>query len=134
MLEDEVEEIPADLADLAEEWRQKLVDVLSNFDDVIMEKYVGEETITVDDLRKALRKGTIANQVVPVLCGSAFKNKGVQPLLDGVIDYLPSPLDVPPVEGKTLEGEPVTRPADENGPLSALAFKVQSDPHVGKLT
>src|SRR4028119_1474336 len=72
--------------------------------------------------------------MTPVFVGSAFKNKGVQPLLDGVVDYLPSPLDVPPVEGKTLDGEPVVREADENGPLSALAFKVQSDPHVGKLT
>jgi len=131
----QVEEIPADLADQAEEYRQKLVDVLSNSDDVIMEKYVGDEEITADDLRKALRKGTIANEIVPVLCGSAFKNKGVQPLLDAVVDFLPSPVDLPPVTGMDLKGiEELERPADDRAPFSALAFKIMSDPHVGKLT
>jgi elongation factor G len=131
----QVEDIPADLVDQAEEWRQKLVDVLSNHDDVIMEKYVGDEEITADDLRKALRKGTIANQIVPVLCGSAFKNKGVQPLLDAVVDFLPSPIDLPPVTGMDIKGiEELERPADDKAPFSALAFKIMSDPHVGKLT
>jgi elongation factor G len=131
----QVEEIPADLADSAEEWRQKLVDVLSNSDDVIMEKYVGDEEITADDLRKALRKGTIANEIVPVLCGSAFKNKGVQPLLDAVVDFLPSPIDLPPVTGMDIKGiEELERVADDKAPFSALAFKIMSDPHVGKLT
>ena len=131
----QVEDIPADLVDQAEEWRQKLVDVLSNHDDVIMEKYVGDEAITADDLRKALRKGTIANQIVPVLCGSAFKNKGVQPLLDAVVDFLPSPIDLPPVTGMDIKGiEELERPADDKAPFSALAFKIMSDPHVGKLT
>ncbi len=131
----QVEEIPADLADLADEWRQKLVDVLSNYDDVIMEKYVGDEPITVDDLRKALRRATIANEVVPVLAGSAFKNKGVQPLLDAVVDFLPSPIDLPPVTGMDLKGiEELERPADDSAPFAALAFKIMSDPHVGKLT
>jgi elongation factor G len=131
----QVEEIPADLEAQAEEWRQKLVDVLSNSDDVIMEKYVGEEEITADDLRKALRKGTIANEIVPVLCGSAFKNKGVQPLLDAVVDFLPSPIDLPPVTGMDLKGiEELERAADDRAPFSALAFKIMSDPHVGKLT
>jgi elongation factor G len=131
----QVEDIPADLVALAEEWRQKLVDVLSNYDDRIMEKYVGEEDITVDDLRKALRKATIANEVVPVLAGSAFKNKGVQPLLDAVVDFLPSPIDLPPVTGMDIKGiEELERPADDRAPFSALAFKIMSDPHVGKLT
>ncbi|MGI9050232.1 MAG: elongation factor G, partial [Rubrobacteraceae bacterium] len=93
----------------------------------------GEE-MEIPQIRSAIRKATLSTQMTPVFCGSAFKNKGVQPLLDGVIDYLPSPLDVPPIHGETLDGEEVTRPADEDGPLAALAFKVQSDPHVGKLT
>ncbi|MGH9001610.1 MAG: GTP-binding protein, partial [Acidimicrobiia bacterium] len=92
-------DIPADLLDEAVHWRHQLVDVVSHHDEVVLEKYVGEEEITADDLRHALRNGTIANLIVPVLCGSAFKNKGVQPLLDAVIDYLPSPLEVPPVGG-----------------------------------
>ncbi len=129
------EAIPADLADSADEWRHQLVDVLSNTDDAIMEKYVGEEEITADDLRAALRRATIANQVVPVICGSAFKNKGVQPLLDAVIDYLPSPIDLPPVKGLDLKGiEELERPPDDKAPFAALAFKIMSDPHVGKLT
>ncbi len=98
------EEIPAELAAEADEARHQLVDVLSNYDDTIMEKYLGEEEITADDLRRALRRATIASQVVPVLCGSAFKNKGVQPMLDAVVDYLPSPLDVPPTIGVTHQG------------------------------
>jgi elongation factor G len=131
----EVTDVPADLADDAETWRHELVDVLSNHDDTIMEKYVGEEEITADDLRQALRNATIANEVVPVLCGSAFKNKGVQPMLDAVVDFLPSPLDVPPTPGMDLKGiEELERPADDSAPFSALAFKVMTDPHVGKLT
>ncbi len=131
----QVEEVAPDMRGEAEEWRQKLVDVLSNSDDVIMEKYVGDEEITADDLRKALRKGTIANEIVPVLCGSAFKNKGVQPLLDAVVDFLPSPIDLPPVTGIDVKGiEELERPADDKAPFSALAFKIMSDPHVGKLT
>ncbi|MDQ3575394.1 MAG: elongation factor G [Actinomycetota bacterium] len=129
------EPIPADLQEAADHWRHQLVDVLSNTDDDIMEKYVGDEEITTDDLRKALRRATIANQVVPVICGSAFKNKGVQPLLDAVIDYLPSPIDLPPVKGLDLKGiEELERPPDDKAPFAALAFKIMSDPHVGKLT
>ncbi len=129
------EAIPADLQEAADHWRHQLVDVLSNTDDSIMEKYVGDEEITTDDLRKALRRATIANQVVPVICGSAFKNKGVQPLLDAVVDYLPSPIDLPPVKGLDLKGiEELERPPDDKAPFSALAFKIMSDPHVGKLT
>src|SRR5205085_571065 len=99
------------------------------------EKYVGEEEITADDLRRALRAGTIGNHVVPVLCGSAFKNKGVQPMLDAVVDFLPSPLDIPPTKGMDLKGiEELERQADDSEPFSALAFKIMTDPHVGKLT
>ena len=129
-------DIPADLAAEAEDARHQLIDVLSNFDDTIIEKYLAEEQITADDLRRALRKATLAAAVVPVLCGSAFKNKGVQPMLDAVVDYLPSPLDLPPTEGhrpgKTEELE--ERKADDAEPFAALAFKIMTDPYVGKLT
>jgi elongation factor G len=129
-----VEPIPADLRDDAETYRHELVDVLSHHSDVILEKYVGDEEITAEDLRNALRDATIANHVVPVLCGTAFKNKGVQPLLDAIIEYLPSPLDLPPVQGVDPSGkETLERKADDGEPFSALAFKIVADPH-GKLT
>ena len=128
------EEVPDELATAAAEARHQLVDVLSNYDDVITEKYLGDEAITADDLRRALRRATIASQIVPVLCGSAFKNKGVQPMLDAVVDYLPSPLDVAPTPGVTLKGEEVERPHDDAEPFAALAFKIMTDPYVGKLT
>ncbi|CAA9376310.1 MAG: Translation elongation factor G, partial [uncultured Phycisphaerae bacterium] len=130
----EVTDIPEEMQDLAAEYREKLLEAIADQDEELMMMYLEGEEIDVEQIRAAIRKATLANQMTPVFVGSAFKNKGVQPLLDGVVDYLPSPLDVPPVEGKTLDGEPVVREADENGPLSALAFKVQSDPHVGKLT
>jgi elongation factor G len=131
----ELIDIPAELADDAEMYRHELIDVLSNFDDNIMEKYLGEEEITADDLRKALRTGTIAGECVPVLCGSAFKNKGVQPMLDAVVDFLPSPIDLPPVTGMDVKGiEELERKPDDKEPFAALAFKIMSDPHVGKLT
>ncbi|MBO0714376.1 MAG: elongation factor G [Acidimicrobiales bacterium] len=131
----EVTELPAELVDTAEAARHELIDVLSIFDDHLMERYVADEPITADDLRRALRRGTIEGQIVPVLCGSAFKNKGVQPLLDAVVDYLPSPLDVPPTVGLAPRtGEELDRPADDAAPFAALAFKIMSDPHVGKLT
>jgi elongation factor G len=131
----DVEEIPADLKDQAEEYRHALIDVLSSFDENILEKYVGEEEITVDDLRAAIRAGTIAGEIVPILNGTAFKNKGVQPLLDAVVDYLPSPLDLPPTKGMNLKGdEELEREASDSEPFSALAFKIMTDPHVGKLT
>jgi elongation factor G len=130
-----VEEIPAALAEAAAAGRHALVDVLSNFDDVVMEKYVGEEEITTEDLRAALRRVAISGDAVPVLCGSAFKNKGVQPMLDAVVDYLPSPLDIPPTVGTNVKtGEPLEREASDDAPFSALAFKIMSDPFVGKLT
>ncbi|MGD0081618.1 MAG: elongation factor G [Acidimicrobiales bacterium] len=129
------EEIPAALVDGAEAARHELIDVLSNYDDNIMERYVGEEEITADDLTHALRIATIGSHIVPVLCGSAFKNKGVQPMLDAVVDYLPSPVDVPPTVGTDVKtGEPVIRDARDDESFSALAFKIMSDPFVGKLT
>lgn len=130
----EITDIPADLQDQADEYRQKLLDVVSSFDDTILEKFMGDEEITEADLRKAIRSATLANDIVPVLTGSSFKNKGVQPLLDAIIDYLPSPKDLPPVEGTALKGgEPVERAPDPKAPFSALAFKIVGDPH-GKLT
>ena len=130
----EVGDIPADMAELAEEYREKLLDVVSAADDEILEKYMAEEEITADDLRRAIRKGTLANEIVPVLAGSAFKNKGVQTLLDAVVDFMPSPVDLPPVQGTKLKGgEPTSRDPDPKAPFSALAFKIVADPH-GKLT
>ncbi|MDA8264299.1 MAG: elongation factor G [Actinomycetota bacterium] len=129
------EEIPASLAEAAEAARHELVDVLSNFDDNVMERYVSEEEITAEDLGAALRKATIGSHVVPVLCGSAFKNKGVQPMLDAVVDYLPSPVDVADTVGTDVRtGGAMTREARDDAPFAALAFKIMSDPFVGKLT
>src|SRR5690606_23828775 len=131
----EVGDIPDDLRDQAEEYRQELIDVLSSFDETILEKYVGEGEITADDLRRAIRAGTLANEIVPVLNGSAFKNKGVQPLLDAIVAYLPSPFDMPPVTAVTMKGdEEVERKPADDEPFAALAFKPMSDPHVGRLT
>jgi len=130
----DVVEIPEHLLKTAEEARHDLVDALSHFDDTVLENYVNDSPITAAQLRRALRTGTIAGHIVPVLCGSAFKNKGVQPLLDAVVDYLPAPTDVPAPVGVTLKGEEVVRlPADDQ-PFAALAFKIMSDPFVGKLT
>jgi elongation factor G len=131
----DVVDIPEDLREQAEAYQHSLIDLLSNFSDTILEKYLADEAITPDDLRFALRRATIANEIVPVLNGTAFKNKGVQPLLDAVIEYLPSPLDLPPVSGIDIKGKEVLeRKADDGEPFSALAFKIMSDPHVGKLT
>ena len=131
----DVVDIPAHLVSEAETYRSELVDTLSNFDDSITEKYLGEEEITAADLESALRAATIAGQVVPVLCGSAFKNKGVQPMLDAVVAYLPSPIDIPPTRGTDMKGiEELERRADDSEPFAALAFKIMTDPHLGKLT
>ena len=127
-------EIPAEMRARAEEYRERLMDAVSDQDEDLMVLYLEGEEIDPDQIRAAIRKATLNISMTPVFCGSAFKNKGVQPLLDGVIDYLPSPLDVPPIHGVTEDGEEVVREAGEEGPLAALAFKVQSDPHVGKLT
>ena len=129
------EEIPADLADQAAEYREKLLETLADVDDDFAEKYLEGEEFSDSDIRSAIRTGTVNNKINPVMLGTAFKNKGVQPLLDAVVAYLPSPLDVPPIEGTKLDGEtPVTRPSDVEAPFSALAFKVQTDRHLGKLT
>ena len=129
-------DIPEAMASEAEDARHQLIDVVSNFDDTIMEKYLAEEPITAVDLRRALRTATLEAAVVPVLCGSAFKNKGVQPMLDAVVDFLPSPLDLPPTQGhKPNHPEDIEeRKADDSDAFSALAFKIMTDPFVGKLT
>jgi elongation factor G len=132
----ETRAIPENMAADAEDARHQLIDVVSNFDDTIMEKYLAEEPITAADLRRAVRTATLAAAVVPVLCGSAFKNKGVQPMLDAVIDYLPSPLDLPPTQG-TKPNHPedvLERKADDGESFSALAFKIMTDQYVGRLT
>ena len=129
-------EIPAELAEQAHEYHHQLIDVISHFDDEVLEAYIEDEgSVTPDMIRRAVRAATIADEITPVLLGSAFKNKGVQPLLDAVIDYLPSPLDVPPMIGidPKTEQEIVREPSTDQ-PFSALAFKVMSDPYVGKLT
>jgi elongation factor G len=128
------EPVPEHMQAEVEDARHLLVDILSTHDDTIMEKFVGEEEITSGDLLRALRQATIKNQVVPVLCGSAFKNKGVQPMLDAVVDLLPSPLDIAPATGIDSKGEPVEIEPDDSGPFAALAFKIMTDPYVGKLT
>jgi elongation factor G len=127
-------EIPADMQARVQEYRERLMDAVADQDEELMMLYLEGEEIDPDQIRAAIRKATLDARMTPVFCGSAFKNKGVQPLLDGVVDYLPSPLDRPPVVGTTPDGEEVQLEADEDGPLAALAFKVQADPHVGKLT
>jgi elongation factor G len=132
----EIGEIPAELAEQAHEYHHQLIDAIAEYDDELTETYLlDEESVTPDMIRRALRKGTLAIAITPILLGSAFKNKGVQPLLDAVVDYLPSPLDVPPVHGLDPKtDEELTRPASLEAPFAALAFKVMSDPYVGKLT
>lgn len=132
----EVEEIPADLQERAEEYRAQLVEAVAETDEELLEKYLGGEELTVAEIKGGIRKLVINSEAFPVLCGSAFKNKGVQPMLDAVIDYLPSPLDVPSIEGHDVKDEEkvVVRHADATEPFSALAFKVASHPFFGKLT
>jgi elongation factor G len=126
-------DIPAEMQEKAQEYRVKLVEAVSETDDNLMTKYFEGEELTTDEIRTALRKGTVAGTIVPVLCGSAFKNKGVQLMLDAVVDYLPAPSEVPPIQGTLLNGDTVERRADDNEPLSALAFKIMADPY-GRLT
>ena len=127
-------DIPDDLAEQAEEYRTEMVEAVASIDEDLLERYASEEPITEDELKAAIRAGTVSGEIVPILCGSAFKNKGVQPLLDAVVDYLPSPLDLPPVQGVDAKsGEPVERKPEDNEPFAALAFKIVADPH-GKLT
>jgi elongation factor G len=131
----EYQDIPAELADQAAAARMELIEMAVEQDDEVMEAYLGGDEPDSGTLKKLIRKGTLNFSFVPVLCGSAFKNKGVQPLLDAVVDYLPSPLDIPPVEGLKLDGEGTeVRPASDEAPFSALAFKIMNDPFVGTLT
>ncbi len=128
-------EIPEEYKEQAIKYREKMIEALCDIDDVIMEKYLAGEEITAEEIRKALRKGTVELKLTPVLCGSAFKNKGIQLLLDAIIYYLPSPLDIPPVKGKNpLTDEEIERKPSENEPLTALAFKIMADPYMGSLT
>ena len=131
----EVDDIPADLLAEAEEWRDKMLETIAEFDDALMEKYFADpSTITEDEIRAAIRKGTIGMHIFPVICGSSFKNKGVQTMLDAVCAYLPSPLDTPEIDGTDPRtGDAITRKPDDNEPLCALAFKIATDPYVGRL-
>ena len=130
-----VEEIPADMMDLANEYREKLMDAVSMFDEEIMEMYLDGKEVPQAKIRAAIRKATIANEMVPVTCGTSYKNKGVQKLLDAIVDYMPAPTDIPPIKGvnpKTDEED--ERPSDDSAPFSALAFKIMTDPYVGRLS
>jgi elongation factor G len=129
-----VGEVPHDMLDVSCQEREKLIEFLADCDEDLMRKYLNEETISVEEIICAIRKVTLSMKAVPVLCGSSFKNKGVQPLLDAVIDYLPSPVDMPPVVGKDEKGIDVEREADDSAYFSALAFKIMTDPYVGQLT
>ncbi len=130
-----ITDIPEELLEEAKKWRENLIEILSEEDEVILEKYAEDQPITEEDLKRAIREQTIKFNIVPVLCGAAFKNKGIQPLLDAIVDYLPSPLDRPPIEGTHPEtGEKLSRKPDRDGPLTALAFKIMTDRYIGKLT
>lgn len=130
----EVTEIPADMADLAQEWREKLIESVAETDEELMMKFLEGEEFTVKEIKDVIRKETIGGRMVPMFCGSAYRNKGVQMMLDGVVDYMPSPLDIPPIKGiDPVTEEEVERVADDKGPFSALAFKIMADPFVGKL-
>lgn len=130
----QIKEIPDNLKETAQLWRTKMLDDVVQFDEGIMEKYLNGETITEDEIKKCIRKGVISTELYPVLCGTAFKNKGVKKLLDAIVEFLPSPLDVPPIKGETEDGQIINVIADDNAPLSALAFKVATDPFIGRLT
>ena len=125
--------VPDDLKELADEYRGKLIEACADFDENIMEKYLEGEEVTIEEIKNAIRLGVVSNQLIPVLCGSSYKNKGVQEMIDCVVDFLPSPLDIPPVKGTNPDGEEVTREASDDAPLSALAFKIATDPFVGRL-
>ncbi|MBY6273155.1 MAG: elongation factor G [Bacillaceae bacterium] len=132
---DEVTDVPDEYKEMAEEYRNKLIEAVAEFDDELMMKYLEGEEISVEELKAAIRKGTVSVQFYPVLCGSAFKNKGIQLMLDAVIDYLPAPVDIPDIKGVDPQTDSeTTRPSSDDAPFAALAFKVMSDPYVGKLT
>ena len=128
------EEIPADMLDLANEYREKLVESVAELDEALMEKYFGGEELTIEEIKTTIRKATIDNLMVPVVCGTSYRNKGVQKLLDAVIDYMPAPTDVPDIKGFDVDAEEeCTRPSSDDAPFAALAFKIATDPYVGKL-
>ena len=128
------EEIPADMIDEAKKYRTELEEHLAEIDDELMEKYLGGEEFTMDEIKAAIRKSTIANTLVPVTCGSSYKNKGVQELLDDIVDFMPSPLDIPHIKGVLEDGTEAERKSSDDEPFAALAFKIMTDPYVGKLT
>ena len=129
-----VEPIPEDMLELAQEYRAAMVEAVASTDDELMEKYLCDEELTIEELKGAIRRATINNEIVPVVCGSSYRNKGVQKMLDAVVDYMPSPLDIPAIKGVDPDtGDEDERPADDNAPFSALAFKIMTDPFVGKL-
>jgi elongation factor G len=130
----EARDVPANLVDEAKRWREKMVEAAAEADDELTHKYLEGRDLSEADIKRGLRRRTIANQIVPMLCGSAFKNKGVQAMLDAVIDYMPSPVDIKPVEGEDDKGRPASRKASDDEPFAALAFKIMTDPYVGQLT
>jgi elongation factor G len=127
-------EVPKELRESFEKWREQMLEVAAEYDEDLLERYLTGKALDVDAVRASLRAQTVAHRIAPVVCGSAFKNKGIQQLLDTVVDLLPSPLDIPPIEGHTPDGEPETRPADDDAPFAGLAFKIMTDPFVGQLT
>jgi len=130
-----VEPIPEDMIDVANEYRSKLIEAVSDYDDEIMEAFIGEEEIPVEKLKAAIRKATLALEIIPVVCGTSYRNKGIQKLLDAIVEYLPSPVDVPDIIGTHAHtGKEDSRPPSDEAPFSALAFKIETDPHVGKLS
>jgi elongation factor G len=130
----ELRDIPSGLVDQAKEWREKMVEAAAEADDDLTHKYLEGHDLSPEDIKRGLRMRTIKNEIVPMLCGTAFKNKGVQAMLDAVIDYMPSPIDIPPVTGEDEKGKPAERKADDKEPFAALAFKIMTDPYVGQLT
>jgi elongation factor G len=127
-------EVPEELRESFETWRERLLEVAAEYDEELLERYLTGEALDTEAVRASLRAQTVAHRIAPVVCGSAFKNKGIQQLLDTVVDLLPSPLDIPPIEGHTPDGEPENRPADDDAPFAGLAFKIMTDPFVGQLT
>jgi elongation factor G len=130
----DVRDVPADLVAEAEKWREKMVEAAAEANEELMNKYLGSGELSIEEVKRGLRVRTLSNEIVPMLCGTAFKNKGVQAMLDAVIDYLPSPADIPPVKGENDRGQPEVRKAGDDEPFAGLAFKIATDPYVGQLT
>ncbi|WP_142413455.1 elongation factor G [Hathewaya massiliensis] len=126
-------DVPADMMEMAEEYRASMIEAIAELDEELMMKYLEGEELTLEELKKALRKGVCNNEIVPVICGSSYRNKGVQMMIDAAVEFLPSPIDIPAIMGTTMDGEEIARHADDNEPLSALAFKIATDPFVGRL-